>query len=142
MDGSSNGRTHSQVTIRGIAKWKIVVNGQWSMGSNTLEIVRTDGLGRLRLTDHWPLATVPMDDFSNAPLNSQFAIHNVRRLSHRHGRAARLLRFGELLQQRLGLRERQAGVGDALPVDGGTARHVILPAFHEVALQHGAKHPP
>jgi hypothetical protein len=38
----------------------MVVNGrQWSMVNEKqhAEIVRPDGLGRLRLTDYWPLAT-------------------------------------------------------------------------------------
>src|SRR6186997_3104427 len=33
-----------------------------------------------------------------------------------HGRSAQLLGLGQLLEQRLGLLERDAGVGDALPV--------------------------
>src|SRR4051812_36762067 len=41
---------------------------------------------------------------------------------------------GEILQQRLGLLQRQAGVGDALAVDRGPAGHVVLPAVDQMAL--------
>src|SRR4051812_4881907 len=40
--------------------------------------------------------------------------------------ASRLLRARKRLEQRLRLFERDASVGDALPVDRGLARHVVL----------------
>src|SRR6187397_2411482 len=56
-----------------------------------------------------------------------------------HGRSAQLLRLRQLLEQRLGLLDRDARVGDALPVDRRGARQVILTAFDEVALEHHAE---
>src|SRR6266478_899464 len=54
-----------------------------------------------------------------------------------HGRsAARPVGHGEILQQRLGLRQRKAGVRDALTVDGRPSAGVVLAALHEMALQH------
>src|SRR5207253_8182277 len=57
----------------------------------------------------------------------------------RNGSAARAARACEPLEDRLGLLDRQAGVGDALAVDGGLPGHIVLTPFDEVALDHRAE---
>src|ERR1700749_290320 len=55
--------------------------------------------------------------------------------------SAGLLSRGQLLEQRLGLLERQAGIRDALAVDRGPAGDVVPTAGDEGALEHRAKYP-
>src|SRR5438874_9636691 len=50
-----------------------------------------------------------------------------------------LLRLGELLEQRLGLRQREAGIGNALAVHHTLPGNVVLPPFYEMALEHRAE---
>ena len=50
-----------------------------------------------------------------------------------------MARACERLEQRLSLRERQAGVGDALAVDRRLAGHVVLSSFDQMALDHRAE---
>src|SRR4051812_10139135 len=52
-----------------------------------------------------------------------------------------LLRHRELLQHRLGLLERDARISDALAVNRGASRHVVLTAFDQMALQHHTEDP-
>src|SRR5437773_7175637 len=52
---------------------------------------------------------------------------------------ARALRLSQPLEQRLGLLEREARVGDALAVDRRLTGHVILPPLDEVAFDHRAE---
>src|SRR5437773_1842089 len=47
-----------------------------------------------------------------------------------------LLRLGKLLEQRLGLRQRDARVRNALAIHGVLAGHIVLPPFDEMALEH------
>src|SRR5829696_2962307 len=54
-------------------------------------------------------------------------------------RTACPLGLRELFEQRLGLRERQARVGDALAVGGRAARHVVLTPLNQMTLEHRAE---
>src|SRR5207342_2957921 len=54
---------------------------------------------------------------------------------------AGLLRVRELLQHVLGLLQGNAGVSDALSVDGGASGHIVLTPFDQVALEHHAENP-
>lgn len=50
--------------------------------------------------------------------------------------AARLLGRRELLEERVGLLERDAGIRDAQPVNARPAWHVVLPPRNEVTFEH------
>src|SRR5437870_1511232 len=76
-----------------------------------------------------------------------FSLDDDRPQPRRHqglrvARAALLLSRRQLLEERLGLLDRDARVGDALSVRGSPARHVVLPPFDQMALDHRAKHLP